>query len=47
MYLYSYLINNVKMLPNMNDVNQLHHNDVLWHYQIITFVKVVNDAAPC
>ena len=31
----------------MNDVNQLHHNDVLWHYQIIIFVKVVNDAAPC
>ena len=29
-----------------NDVNQLRHNDEVWHHQFIIFVKVVNDAGP-
>ena len=29
----------------MNDVSPVRHNDVLWRYQIVIFVKVVNDAA--
>ena len=41
------LFNNSKGLPNMNDVNLLRRNNALWLYQIIIFVKVVNDAAPC
>ena len=38
--------NNRKVLPDMNDVNPLRHYDASWHYQVIIFVKVVNDVAP-
>ena len=31
----------------MNDVNALFHNDKVWNHQILIFVKVDNDAAPC
>ena len=32
----------------MNYINLLSHNEVLWHFQINFFVKVVNEAvAPC
>ena len=41
------LHHNGKALPNMDDINLLSHNDPLWRYQIIIFVKVVNDATPC
>ena len=40
------LFNNGKTLPNMNDINLLHHYDSLLCYQIIIFVQVVNDTAP-
>ena len=33
-------------LQSMNGNNMLRQYDVLWHYQNIISVKVVNDAAP-
>ena len=39
------LLHNDKGLRNMNDANQLHHNDALWRNQIVIFVKVLNDTA--
>ena len=40
------LFHNGKGLRNMNDANPLHHNEALWRYQIVIFVKVINDTAP-
>ena len=40
------LFNNDIALQSMFEFNPLHPNDMLWHYQIVIFVKVVNDAAP-
>ena len=41
------LFNKSNALRNMNDDNPLCHNDGKWRHQIVTFVKVINDAAPC
>ena len=40
------LFHNGMVLHNMNYINQLHHNDEVWHHQIGILVEVVNDTAP-
>ena len=40
------ILHDAMALPNINNGNQLRHNDDLCRHQIVIFLKVVNDAAP-
>ena len=41
------ILNDGFALQNITDGNPFHHNADWYHHQIVIFIQVVNDAAPC